>query len=505
MNVLFDNKVIIACSTGLEKNSAISVIRISGFKEISNLSGFFSKNIDKLRPRQMTNLDIVDNKLIIDNVLVCFFKAPNSYNGENLLEIYAHGNMLNTKNIINLFTKKLDIRMALPGEFTYRAVKNKKMSITQAEGLDLFLNANNGYMLKQGMDVIQGELHSKFLALYDAFKIVKANFELQVDFLEDIGEEKADNSLKRALQKFEEILQEIYRRTLADRSTLLTPKIVIVGRPNAGKSTFFNRILGVNRSIVSSTKGTTRDYVSEYIQINGNEFQIIDTAGLRSTNEKIELEGIKRTNDLIKTSFFKILILNPNETNQDDIKNGNLNNFDVILVSHIDDKEHLQKFTNLNIKAKSTFILTSLINEKLSSSFGPIEPKTVGPIEPETIGPIEPETVGPIEPETVGPIEPETIGPIEPRKLLGYIEKKIDLKYCKYIEKDPIIIERQRKYIQSSYNKYLKLKEILSCNKDIAICLSELSLLENELHQLIGIVPSNDVLDAIFENFCIGK
>jgi len=491
VNVLFDNKIIIACSSGSQSNCAITIIRISGAMVLKECQKWFSKKLNSIEPKKMYRSKIIMEEQCIDDIMFCFFESLKSYTGENLLELYVHGNVLNVKNIMELFCKSDKIRFANPGEFTYRAIKNKKMSLTQVEGLDLFLNANNGIALKQGLDILQGNLHRKFVSLYNSFKTLKASSELQIDFLEDVGEESANFQFNTALNDFEYNITDLYEKTLSNKSCLLAPTVVVIGQTNAGKSTFFNNILGINRSIVSSTKGTTRDYVSDHLTIEGNIFQFIDTAGIRNSSEEIEIEGIKRTKQLMENAFFNVMILNPLETDYHELKKLEIDKIDMLVVSHADYKECYQKFKKFENFFKNNIYFTNL-NEG-----GPIGPNNVsGSIGPENIG-------GPIGPENVsGPIGPD----IKNSKFLKQeLYSKIHKKYLKLSENETLFIERQRICISKTYNKYMKFKELLKNNNDIAISLSELAVLENEISQLIGIIPTEDLLSDIFNNFCIGK
>ena len=129
MNALFDNKIIIACSSGNQSNCAITVIRISGKQILDECQKWFSKKLNSIQPRKMYRSQIIDNHQCIDDIMLCFFANPNSYTGENVLELYVHGNILNVKRILALFCKSEKIRFAQPGEYTYRALKNKKTSV----------------------------------------------------------------------------------------------------------------------------------------------------------------------------------------------------------------------------------------------------------------------------------------------------------------------------------------------------------------------------------------
>ncbi|OFZ26236.1 MAG: hypothetical protein A2381_09005 [Bdellovibrionales bacterium RIFOXYB1_FULL_37_110] len=506
MNALFDNKIIIACSSGNQSNCAITVIRISGKQILDECQKWFSKKLNSIQPRKMYRSQIIDNHQCIDDIMLCFFANPNSYTGENVLELYVHGNILNVKRILALFCKSEKIRFAQPGEFTYRALKNKKISLTQAEGLDLLLNANNGIAFKQGLDILQGNLHKKFLSLYKSFRNLKVTFELQIDFLEDVGEKSANQQLDFALKDFESKITDLYIKTLTNKSHLLTPTVVVVGQTNAGKSSFFNNILGLNRSIVSKIKGTTRDYVSDYITIEENLFQFIDTAGIRNSYEEIEMEGIKRSKEIMKNAFFCVMVLNPFETDYDELKSLDLNKIDMFIVSHADCKNSYAECKKLEKILNQKVYFTNLNYDNENCQSGPIGPdKTSGPIGPDkTSGPIGPDKIS-------GSIGPDKIsGPIGPDIINGCFLKEefyrnVHSKFLKFSETDTLFIERQRTYINKTYNKYLKFKELLKCNTDIAISISELSILENEISQLIGIISTDDLLGDIFKNFCIGK
>ena len=458
---------------------------------------WFSRKLNTSIPRKMYRSKIILKDQYIDDIMFCFFKGPNSYTGEDVLELYVHGNILNVKKIIELFCKSDNIRIANPGEFTYRAIKNKKMSLTQAEGLNLLLNANNGIAFRQGLDILQGNLHKKFLSLYKSYKNLKATFELQIDFLEDIGEESAYLQFKNALNDFEIKIVDLYEKTLSNKSYLLTPTVVVIGQTNAGKSTFFNNIVGVNRSIVSSIKGTTRDYVSDHITIEENVFQIIDTAGIRDSHEEIEKEGIRRTIELMDNAFFCVMIINPFETDYEELKKLTLEKIDMFIISHADFKNCYDEFIKFQNTITKNVYFTNLNESHGDDDSGPIGPEKVS-------GPIGPEKVG-------GPIGPKKAsGPIGPvitthKYLKNELFNKIQRKYLKLTENETLFIERQRICINKTYNKYLKFKEILKDNNDIAISLSEMAVLENEITQLIGVISTDDLLDDIFKNFCIGK
>ena len=585
MNFYTDDKTIIACSTGTQSNTAIAVLRLSGFKNLIDLQNFFSFDLSKTINRKSHLTNIIFEDKVFDNGLMVFFPEGASYTGENILELSIHGNQLNIQRIINLFITKGDCRSAAPGEFTYRALKNKKLSLSQVEGLDMLLNANSSLMLTQGLDILQGDLHAQYLAVYDAYLKLKAAIEISIDFSEDVGAEETQRLFQDSFDKFFKLISSLKTRTEGNISSLLSPEIVLVGQTNAGKSSLFNILLKHDRSIVSSIAGTTRDYISEVIHIDGTNFKLVDTAGIRESSDVIENIGIDRAMSILGRSFFKILIVNPFESNPEYLAKFNDINFDILILSHSDKKDFLEVASNLDLSQITTKIVTIANFDTIHGGsigpisitgpmgplmdHGPIEPplKNIGPIEPllKNIGPIEPllEKNGPIEPllknispmknekevrldkvlisnskfssehkNLSGPIEPldkstknvqvgpvgnkfkefgpigpsyneildGPTGPIEPA-IKAEIQKKFDIS----TSNNPILLERHRGVINKIYNKTIE----FSCNindlSDVAILSSEVNILGHSLVELVGIVSPDDVLNSIFENFCIGK
>ena len=207
------------------------------------------------------------------------FLAPNSFTGENLAELHVHGNPLNVKKIIELFSLK-GFRHAEPGEFSSRALRNKKLTLTQVEGLDLLIHAESEVALNQGLELIDGDLGKRYESLYDSYLNLRMMVEVLMDFSDDVGEEQASNNLKSAFQAFSKNLRHLASRCRSDFN-LLAPSIVIYGKPNQGKSTFFNHVLGDDRSLVYDQPGTTRDFISETLIFDDVKFKVFDTAGLR--------------------------------------------------------------------------------------------------------------------------------------------------------------------------------------------------------------------------------
>ncbi|MBC7714512.1 MAG: 50S ribosome-binding GTPase [Rhizobacter sp.] len=506
MNFYTDDKSIIACSTGNQSNTAIAIIRLSGFKSLLDLQKFFSFNLQKTENRKSHLTNIIFKDKVYDNALFVYFPDGQSYTGENVLELSVHGNQLNIQRILDLFIKEGALRSAHPGEFTYRALKNKKLSLSQVEGLDMLLNANSSLMLSQGLDILQGDLHAQYLALYDSFLKLKAAVEISIDFSEDVGAEETQIFFNKSFEKFFKLISALKTRTEGNVSALLSPEIVLVGQTNAGKSSLFNILLKHDRSIVSNIAGTTRDYISEVIHLEGINFKLVDTAGIRESNDVIENIGIDRAMGILSRAFYKILIVNPFETNAEYLKKFSDIDFDFLIFSHSDKKDFLEQLSLVNFsKIKTKYLSKASFDTSVCGSIEPLNMS--GPMGPDTIA-MHPNFAlgGPIEPvNKSGPIEPlknDSIqsGPIEP-VLKYHILKKFEV----LTANNPILLERHRNVVNKIYSESVSFKNNINGLTDVAILSSEVNILGYSLTELIGIVSPDDVLNSIFSNFCIGK
>ena len=485
MNFLEKTDPIVSVSSGTGLNCAISVIRISGFQSLDSLDPFVDIALSKIKPRYAHYFNLVDGLNKVDDVIGIYYPAPNSYTGENLFEFNVHGNALNVENILNLI-KKNGFRAAYGGEFTYRALKNSKLSLSQVEGLDLFLNASSAVELASGKSLLNGECYSDFLKLRERFLNHKSSIELNIEFVEDVGEEEARNQFNKTLQEFKDQLLKLGQRFQSNLSSLIEPKIVLFGRPNAGKSTIFNKLLGSDRSIVTETPGTTRDFVSERFYFRNNFYQLIDTAGLRKSSDEIEQLGIKKGEEQIEHAFFKVLVLNPFDENSSELMSY-MNQLDVLLFTH-NDKEGFEKA-----------VLDVL------SRLGPIGASESGPIGPGKGGPIGPEKDGPIGPEKGGPIGPKILRTGLNLQVADDLMDVVHQKYRELSKNRVLLAPRQREVFQELTSKFMNYEEMAKNSDDFAVIDFEAQDIGRCLSELIGILPADSVVHNIFENFCIGK
>ncbi len=478
----FDDSPIIACSSGTATNVAISIIRLSFLKDFDFLNEFFSLNLNSLKPRFATYTDLLFDNEVVDKIVLIYFKAPETFNGENILELHVHGNQIHVDNIISEMISRTSVRLALPGEFTFRALKNKKMTLSQVEGLDLFLNANSSVMLKNGLQGLGGEIEFVYQNLFNAFVRLKSSLELNIDFSEDIGDEEGRSLFENSLLELTNIVDGLHRRSQGALDSILSPSIVLTGRTNAGKSSLFNLILGEARSIVSSIAGTTRDYVSESFFYEGVSFKLIDTAGLRELKNEavdaIEAIGMERSLEMLSKAFFKILLINPFD--EEEIHFDLMSqDFDLVLFTHADYPTFFSQLSSLELRVKGEKFFYSSLDFLKNGSIGP---KKSGPIEPHPV---------------FGPIEPL----LNVKQLIEIIVKK----FKKVVEDDPILIQRQRICINNIYLLLSDFNKLYSLEKDVGILSSELKVLEREISKLIGVLTPDDILNNIFANFCIGK
>ena len=303
---------IYALSTPTGK-SAIAVIRISGEQSLNVLKKISS--IKKIQPNKTKLILLNFQKQIIDQVLVVFFKKPNSFTGEEMVEINCHGsNAIITK--ISKILEILGLRLAEPGEFTRRSLMNDKLDLLQTEGLADLINSETEKQRSMAITGLSGGL-SKFVnEINNRLKLMLANTEALIDFSD---EDLPKNILNKILEQNKNIIKTIDKEI--NNSEISKPiregfVVSLVGKPNTGKSSFINYISKKEVSIVTNIPGTTTDAVTSIIDIDGYKFTFVDTAGLRKHKNKIEEIGIKKTKEIISKSNLNLIFLEKNEMNK---------------------------------------------------------------------------------------------------------------------------------------------------------------------------------------------
>jgi len=354
---------ICSVSTSLGKG-AISIIRISGEDALKICAQIFKSHNNKritLNDHNKVILGhIIDNKNIIDEVLMTIFKSPKSYTGENLVEISCHGSTYIQSKIIEILIKN-GCRLAKKGEFTLRAFLNQKLDLSQAEGVAELIASENEKSHDLAMKQMKGGVSNEIKELRKKFIKFASLIELELDFSEEDIEFANRKDLFKLIAEIKskiEILLASFKFGNAIKNGI---PISIVGNPNSGKSTLLNTILNEDRAIVSDIKGTTRDTIEEEIIIKGYKMRFIDTAGLRSTSDQIEKIGISKTYEKMNQSAFIFYLIDKTEFNQEQIrtqlnqiKKRLTNNTSIIILAN---KTDLNKETILLKECKNIPIL----------------------------------------------------------------------------------------------------------------------------------------------------
>lgn len=432
---------------------AISVIRLSGDACLEIINKIYSKDVKKFKTQTAHLGKIFDkNKNVIDTVILIVYLSPNSYTGENVIEIQCHGGRLITQKVYET-TLLAGARPSRPGEFTLRAFLNNKIDLVQAEAVQELISAKNNYALAAAKNHLEGMLSTIINKIKKELTDIAAIIEAWLDFPEE-GLEFAtkEQLLERLAFALKEIkhLSDTFENGKIIKEGL---KLCIIGTPNVGKSSLMNALLKKDRAIVTEISGTTRDVLQEDLKLNNMHYQLIDTAGIRSTHCVIEQEGIKRTKIEADKADIILLVLDASR---------DLNEDDKILLNRINDKKTIIIFNKIDMrkpKEKIKFSNQCQISAKENTGLD---------------------------------------------MLCKMIE---DLSLKSKITNEEIIITQKRHKIaldeaSNSLKRVIKnLKNDISC-EFIAI---DLKTALKALSKIIGSDITEDILSSIFANFCIGK
>ncbi|CAA3704327.1 tRNA modification GTPase MnmE [Candidatus Portiera aleyrodidarum] len=449
------NDIICAKAT-LYGHSSVGIIRISGDDKVNRISKQLLGFIPKSRHAYYTPfLDI--NKKIIDKGIALFFKSPKSYTGENILEIQTHGGPI-ILDLIVRYVINLGARLAKPGEFTERAFLNNKIDLIQAESVFDIIKANSKLTLKTAINSFEGVFSKNIKKIIKEIIILRINVEAMINFPNEFKEEiiiKKTITKTNILNKIKKIfylLMTLKKKAFKGYLINTKFKIVIVGKPNVGKSSLFNCLTKKDNAIITNIKGTTRDLLKVNIFLYGIPIILIDTAGIRQDEKNInviEKIGIKRAIEEIKTADLLLILLDNKE-----------NNIDIF-------KKYLKK-NALVLRNKIDLIKNKEI--KQDKKIINISTKTQQGI----------------------------------KKLKQNIKKTILKKTIKNKIKDENVFcvkHRQFYFLEKTINYYIR----NICN-DINERLAEnLYILQKYLEEIVGFNLKKNILKKIFNNFCIGK
>ena len=306
--------------------SAVAALRVSGTRVRDVVRRLFGdKHASALEPRKAslgTARDPQTGK-VIDSLLFLFFEGPNSYTGEDVLELYPHGNPLIVRDLLQAIRGIEGVRLAEPGEFTRRAFLNGKMDLTQAESVADVIHSANRAELENAHRLLGGALSKKVATLAEQVKDISARLELDVDFAEEeadpdfAGWETRFVSVRESIQK---ILESFHNKASLGK----LPLAVLYGAPNAGKSSLVNALLGEDRILVSDIPGTTRDFVEVRLFLPGGEIRLVDTAGIADkAADALDALSMQKSREILEEADMKILVLDGAHASESD--RGNLN------------------------------------------------------------------------------------------------------------------------------------------------------------------------------------
>ncbi|SDC24818.1 tRNA uridine-5-carboxymethylaminomethyl(34) synthesis GTPase MnmE [Geotoga petraea] len=337
-----DTIVALSSSYGI---SAIGVIRISG----NNVEDIIRNHLRKsFKPKKMYYNWFIDNEKKIDEITWTFHKGPKSYTGEDMLEIFCHGGPKIIEELITIL--KRYSRDAIEGEFSKRAVLNNKMDLIKAESINNMIHSETELSLDASRNQVTMGLSKDISKIEKDLLDLSTEIEVELDYPDDIAFESESDTLKNKVDSIIKAGKEILLN--ADNGIMAVHgiKTAIVGKPNSGKSTLLNALLRKDRAIVTDIPGTTRDTIEENLNIKGIYLRVIDTAGIRESEDKIEKIGIQKSIDSIKNSDLIIFIVDGSNPNKDDEKifekiNKDYKNKELIIVlNKNDDKNFVQPF-----------------------------------------------------------------------------------------------------------------------------------------------------------------
>lgn len=297
---------------------AIAVIRLSGHEAITMAEKRFKSVSGKKLSMQATHTihlgHIIDNNRTIDEVLISVFKNPNSYTGEDVIEISCHGSNYIQQEIIQLFLRS-GCRMATAGEFTLRAFLNAKLDLSQAEAVADLISSDNEASHQIAMQQMRGGFSSEIAKLREELLNFASLIELELDFAEEDVEFADRTQFKDLIDRIRFVLKRLIDSFAVGNVIKNGIPVAIVGEPNVGKSTLLNALLNEERAIVSEIAGTTRDTIEDEISIGGIGFRFIDTAGIRETKDVVERIGIKKTFEKIDQAQVVVYLFEANNVN----------------------------------------------------------------------------------------------------------------------------------------------------------------------------------------------
>ncbi len=431
--------------------SGIAVIRVSGIKTEKVISSLTKDNLPRVKVATLKKIINPKNGELIDEGLVIFFKSPNSYTGEDMVEFHVHGSKAVVQEILNVLEEFDDCRLAEPGEFTKLALQNDKINLLKAESIGDLIAAETELQRKQALRIMSGDSSKKFNYWREELITVLADIEAKIDFPE---EDIPENVFEKTRAKCEKIKQEI-KATLDDNKTgeIIREgfKIAIIGPPNVGKSSLLNYLSKREVAIISEKAGTTRDVLEARLDLEGIPVIISDTAGIRDSSDEIEAKGVKLAIKRAEDADLIITLVDPK-------------NLD------------FKGFFNEKLEDKSIFVInkSDLGTENLKSLNFDVAPLTISIKDNNNLD-----------------------------KLIELVKLKLKKKF---LSTNNVLITRSRhRFHLNECCKHLEVFLEKKDNLEFDLAAEDLRLSIRHLGTIVGKVDVEEILGSIFDNFCIGK
>lgn len=446
----------IATSSGI---GAISIIRVSGEDAISIANKIFKgKDLTKVPTHTINYGHIVEDNKVIDEVLVSVMKSPKTFTTEDVVEINCHGGIATTNKVLELLLTN-GCRLAERGEFTKRAYLNNRIDSLEAESVMDLINANTEIQRKMAINGLEGKVSNLINSLRADMVEVISNINVNIDYPEyDDVLEITNGVLSPKIKKVKEKIEEIIKESENGKIIKNGINIAIIGRPNVGKSSLLNALIEEEKAIVTDIAGTTRDIVEGVASIKGIPLNIIDTAGIRKSNDIIEEIGIKKSLEAIEKADLILFMLNNNEKITDEI---------VELFEKVKEKKYIVIINKIDLPTE-----VELSNLELKDN------------------------------EVIKMSVKENIG-IEELK-----EKIIELYDLKEIEtKDLVYLTNARSIsiLKECLNKIKDVEQGIENNLPIDMLELDIKAIWEELGRINGTTYEEELLDEMFKRFCLGK
>lgn len=466
--------------------SAVAALRVSGAHVRDVVARLFgNERLENLKAREAclgTARDPQSGKLI-DSLLYIFFEGPNSYTGEDVLELYPHGNPLIVRDLLQAIRGLDGVRLAEPGEFTRRAFLNGKMDLTQAESVADVIHSANRAELENAHRLLGGALSKKIAALASQVKDISARLELDVDF----AEEEADPDFAGWEARFVAVrksIQQILNSFHGKASLSRLPLAVLYGAPNAGKSSLVNALLGEDRVLVSNVPGTTRDFVEVRLFLAGGEVRLVDTAGIAAqATDELDALSQKKSREILEEADMKILVLD-GASRKCHSREGELasrhSRDGKIASRHSREGENLRTSAFADMTNNADLVVYSKSDLRASPDRNGASPIPDGGL-------------------SVSSKTGEGLDALRQAMNASLFKQAADA------EDLWITSEREKACLEDALAGIDRALDLLRNNPAVELLAFEMQVVRRALQSITGEISSEDILQSIFAGFCIGK